>query len=298
MPEIQHAAQFIELRCGAKLDGSGLSAESIGQLRNPSSQLQELSEDIDPHNPALLHSFRTFLAHPSDEVYKANRKAYLARHPDEEFYTLFRVKCRLSLLTGIEPIVHDICVESHVAFVAMYADLKTCPECGEPRYDPVKFAATGVEIPRKQFTTIPLGPILQVLFRSKESAKQMHYFMDQVSKLSLQPSVTRYFDTCCGSTFIELFKSGQLKLGNIVIQLSINGAQLFCNKTSDCWMYIFVIHNLSPDLRYKKKYVMPGGFIPGKPGNIDSFLFPGLYHIAALQNKGFSYYDAHLNCIT
>jgi hypothetical protein len=36
-----------------------------------------------------------------------------------------------------------------------------------------------------------------------------------------------------------------------------------------------------------------GGFIPGpnNPKNIDSFLFPGLYHLAALQNEGLRLWD-------
>ena len=40
--------------------------------------------------------------------------------------------------------------------------------------------------------------------------------------------------------------------------------------------------------RYKKKYVIPGGFIPGpnKPKIVESFLFPGLHHVAALNQRG------------
>ena len=287
-------AQFIDLLHTATLDGSGLSAAAIEQLRNPSAHLQDNAQDIDPHEPALLHSIRTFLAHPSEDVYEANLKAYRARHPNEDFYSLYRVKRRISLLTGIEPIVFDMCILAHVAFVAIYADLDSCPECGEPRYDPDKLEKTGVKVPRKQFTTIPIGPVLQALFRSVESAKQMQYFLEHVSRLAEQPSIESYYDTCCGSEFLQLYRSGQLKFGDIILQLSIDGAQLFRDKSSDCWLYIFIIHNLSSDLHYKKKYVMPGRFIPGKPSNLDSFLFPGLHHIAALQNEGFSYYDAHL----
>lgn len=47
-------------------------------------------------------------------------------------------------------------------------------------------------------------------------------------------------------------------------------------------------------LRYKKKYVLPGVVIPGpnKPKNIDSFLFPGFHHVAALQHEGLPIWDA------
>ena len=54
--------------------------------------------------------------------------------------------------------------------------------------------------------------------------------------------------------------------------------------------------NLSPERRYKKKHVLIGGFIPGpnNPKNVDSFLFPGLQHLAGLQKEGLKIWDASL----
>jgi hypothetical protein len=51
--------------------------------------------------------------------------------------------------------------------------------------------------------------------------------------------------------------------------------------------------DLPPDQRYKKKYVLPGGFIPGpnKPKDIDSFVFPGLQHLSAIQKEGLPIWD-------
>ena len=76
--------------------------------------------------------------------------------------------------------------------------------------------------------------------------------------------------------------------------LSIDGAQLYTCKASDCWIYLWVIMDLSPNERYKKQHVLPGGFIPGpnKPKNLDSFLFPGLHHVHALQIEGLHIWDA------
>ena len=50
---------------------------------------------------------------------------------------------------------------------------------------------------------------------------------------------------------------------------------------------------LSPVERYKKRHVLPDGFIPGpnKPKNID-FLFPGLHHVCALQSEGLHIWHA------
>ena len=78
------------------------------------------------------------------------------------------------------------------------------------------------------------------------------------------------------------------------ICLSIDGAQLYAHKASDCWIYIWIIMDFAPDERYKKKHVLPGGFIPGpnKPKNLDSFLFPGLHHLHALQREGLRIWDS------
>lgn len=79
--------------------------------------------------------------------------------------------------------------------------------------------------------------------------------------------------------------------------LSIDGAQLYQSKQSDCWIYIWVILDLAPDLRYKKCHIFPGGFFPrpNKPGNIESFLFPGFHHLVALMKEGLAIWDASEN---
>ena len=78
------------------------------------------------------------------------------------------------------------------------------------------------------------------------------------------------------------------------LMFSIDGAQLYTLKVSDCWIYIWIVLERAPDQRYKKKYVLPGGFIPGpnKPKNLDSFIYPGMYHVAAVMMEGLSIWDA------
>ena len=80
------------------------------------------------------------------------------------------------------------------------------------------------------------------------------------------------------------------------MQISIDGAQLRPDQPSEAWVFIWVFHNLPPELRYKKRFVIPGAIVPGpnKPGDIDSFLFPSLFHVAALQREGLWIYDASL----
>ena len=63
----------------------------------------------------------------------------------------------------------------------------------------------------------------------------------------------------------------------------------------DVWIYIWILIDLAPDKHYKIKNILPGGIIPGPetPGDINSFLFPGLSHLTALQKEGLPIWDAY-----
>ncbi|CDO72543.1 hypothetical protein BN946_scf184983.g26 [Trametes cinnabarina] len=84
---------------------------------------------------------------------------------------------------------------------------------------------------------------------------------------------------------------------DMVLMFSLDGAQLYESKSSDCWFLVWVLFDLPPTARYKKRYVLPGAVIggPKKPKNVDSFIFPSLYHLAALQCEGLAIWDAAEN---
>ncbi|KAF9226187.1 hypothetical protein BS17DRAFT_698099, partial [Gyrodon lividus] len=93
--------------------------------------------------------------------------------------------------------------------------------------------------------------------------------------------------------FLSAILDGDIK-PDIVVMVFLDGAQLYQSKESDCWIYVWVLLNMSPDKCYKKINVIPGGFIlgPNKPKNVDSFLFPSLHHVSALQREGLMILDA------
>ena len=106
--------------------------------------------------------------------------------------------------------------------------------------------------------------------------------------------LAEYDDIYSGGDYLTEVRNGKIGPNDITLMLSLDGAQLYKNKASDTWVFIWIILDHSPDLRYKKKYVLPGGFVPGPnaPKNLDSFLFPALHHVAALQNDGLAIWDA------
>ncbi|KAF8229420.1 hypothetical protein L208DRAFT_1286789, partial [Tricholoma matsutake] len=132
-----------------------------------------------------------------------------------------------------------------------FIPLDACLKCSKPRYHP------GTRKPQWQFLTIPISPVLQALYHSEETAEQMHYLecnMEQLFK-DIEKNgriVEEYNDTACGMHNLNAWHTGQIKKGDVLLQLSLDGAQLYCNKESDCWIFIYVVHNLSPDLQYRK----------------------------------------------
>jgi hypothetical protein len=80
-------------------------------------------------------------------------------------------------------------------------------------------------------------------------------------------------------------KSGCIKKDDTLILFSLDGAQLYHDKNSDCYFFVWIILNLSPDFHYKKAYILPGGFIP-RPNpskKVESFLLPNSQHVSAIQ---------------
>ena len=191
-----------------------------------------------------------------------------------------------------------MCTNSCVAYTGPYLDLESCPRCSEPRHFP------GSTKPQKRFSTVLIGPVVQAFYASSELSQQMHYLektlaVNLVTATNNQGVLDVYNDTACGQELLDAWRDGCFKRNDIALQFSIDGAQLRRDQQSEAWVFIWVIHNLPPELRYKKTFVIPGAIVPGpnKPGDIDSFLFPSLYHMAALQREGLRIYNAYLDVV-
>ncbi|KIM38897.1 hypothetical protein M413DRAFT_75522, partial [Hebeloma cylindrosporum] len=157
--DIKTARDFIAALKGASFDHrfSRLDKDILPRMRNPPTA--PLSVD----NPTDRLSLDLFLAvdNASQETYNSARNAIMRRFPTEKGYPRqsLMAKQLVENLTGITPIIHDMCFNSCVGFTGPFTDEKACPTCGEPRYEENR----NTEIPRKQFHTIPLGPQLQAL---------------------------------------------------------------------------------------------------------------------------------------
>jgi hypothetical protein len=138
--DIKLALSFITLLQNASLedDGMRLDPDVYDRLLHPP------QEELDLDDPDLRLALDLFLAigNSSQETYTSVRKAIRRRYPEEDVLTYDQIKRRVAQLSGVVPLVHDMCVKTCVAYVGPFRDLDTCPYCGELRYDPIKLAAS------------------------------------------------------------------------------------------------------------------------------------------------------------
>jgi hypothetical protein len=284
----------------ASLDADGLDDEVLAQLRHPP---QEPFDFVDPDLRLALKLFIS-TTNSSQKTYANIRQDILERHPEDPILSHAAIKRQVALISGVAPVKHDMCPDSCIAYTGPFKDLEMCPTCGEHRFDPIKLASSNgeIKIARQKFYTFPLGPQLQALWRTPKGAERMQYRHQRTTEIleQLEDSngVIHNFDEFWhGSEYLNAVGRGDISTDDMVLMFSIDGAQLYEHKTSDFWVYIWIILDLPPDLRYKKKHVLIGGFIPGNPKNTDSFLYPGFHHLAALQKEGLQIWDSRNNRI-
>lgn len=290
IPTLQVTMRNIRELKNATLEDSGMASDDVDRLRDPGPTRCTL----DMSDTHLVKALRHFIysTDTSRDHYETIRKVNMAAYPGDEFLSFDQAKRTLKKISGVVPMKHDMCTSSCAAFTGAYSDLEACPYCSAPRYH-----ANGQ--PRRQFTTIPIGPVLQSFYASPQIAVEMHYLEKRLTKISdylrtHNGQMEAYDDTACSHDLLQAWASGRFTKDDIALQLSIDGAQLYRDKASDCWMFIWIIHNLHPGLRYTKSFVIPGSFVPGpnKPREIDSYLFPSLYHLVAIQREGLKIFDA------
>ena len=283
--------QFLQMVREATLEMQFGSAD-LALFRNPRKLGFSLSDDLDLR--LSIKFFISTLDHlTSQRGYASSREDILERYPDSQILSYDQVKRRVSNLSGVLTWKNDMCIDSCVAFTGPFAHLEDCPICSKPRYNQEKLRKSGgkKKVPQKVFTTFPLGPQLQARWRSPHMAQSMSYRREKTQDLLQKRTLGDDYifdDIFCGSDYLDAVEDGTINDTDTVVMFSLDGAQLYRNKESDCWIYIWIILDLAPDQRYKVRNILPGGIIPGpkNPKHLDSFLFPGLAHVSAIQKEG------------
>ncbi|KAG6875424.1 hypothetical protein C0992_003906 [Termitomyces sp. T32_za158] len=293
--------EYIHLIQNATLDGDKLDSDTFDRLQNP------IQGPVDVLNPDDKLSLEIFTATNSSEAtYNQCCAAIHRRYPDSHLLTFYKVKQLIANISGVVPVMDDMCINSCHAFTGPYANLDACSICKEPRYDVLQFTQHGKKMPRQQACTFPLGPQIQTLRRSAKGAEEMCYLDTKIQEVfelldSLEDDDAGnmiYDDIFCGSDFIKFAEQIQITSKDTMVSFSIDGVQLYQNKKSDTWIAGWKIENYSPNLRFKEKKWLPSHIIPGpnKPKIMDSYTFRPFYHLSALQHEnnglGLAVWDA------
>ena len=278
---------------------SQFDPEELAELLEP--QAHTSTPPDDPDLKLSLLNYISFIG-CSQDAYEAARQNTRQCYPDIEILSHYRVERQARILSGVITWEHHMCVRSCVGFTGPFADLERCPECGEARYEEKELEESNGErkVPRKVFTTFPVGPQLQARWKHPQTAEAMLYRWKRTQELRQErmqsgDPLGTYDDIICGESYTDLVDDGTIGEYDTVLMLSIDGAQLYEHKESSCWIYIWILVDLGPDERYKIRNILPGGVIPGPkpPKDLDSFLFPGLAHVSALQREGLHVWDAY-----
>jgi hypothetical protein len=272
--------QYIQAISSATLEHDTLNREVIYRLRNP------IKHEVDISDPDLRLSLDLFLAcsHALEATYNSACTAIRRRFPDTDMLSHHLAKKAVETISSVVSVVDDMCINSCQAFTGPLANNTTCSECGEACYH----ESPGKS--RQQVCTIPLGPQIQALRRSKTGALSMH-FRDRKTREILERldagKDPLYDDIFSGSDFLDFAERVQLGPNDTTLTFSLDGAQLYQNKKSDTWIGVWIINNYDPTTHYKKKHILPALVIPGpnKPKNIDSFTYRSFYHLSALQHE-------------
>jgi hypothetical protein len=230
---------------------------------------------------------------------KQRTTLHVRRFPDTDMLSHYLAKKAVETISGVVSVVDDMCINSCQAFTGPLAKNTTCSECGEARHQD----APGKQPkPRQQVCTIPLGPQIQALRRSKTGALSMLFRDRKIREIMERLNASEdplYDDIFSGSDFLNFAERVQLGPNDTTITFSLDGTQLYQNKKSDTWIGVWIINDYDPTTRYKNKHILPALVIPGpnKPKNIDSFTYRSFYHLSALQHendwKGLRVWDAY-----
>ncbi|KAI0682945.1 hypothetical protein C8T65DRAFT_595704, partial [Cerioporus squamosus] len=151
-----------------------------------------------------------------------------------------------------------MCPQLCIAYTGPYSDLERCPKCKE--HEEHYKILDGKRVPLCTFNIHLLGPLAQALFASADDAERMHHRVEALKKLqdALDAGDTPDIADDCffGNNYLDV-AGNTIKLDNLTLMFSVDGVQLYKMKQSDCWIYIWVLLDLSPKVRYKKHYVLP-----------------------------------------
>ncbi|KAG2060969.1 hypothetical protein BDR06DRAFT_966786 [Suillus hirtellus] len=215
--DLRASLAYILALQNASLDDPGtvLNPDAIKRLRNPLNYRSSIDDD-----PELRLTIHLYLAlNNADDDY-TKVVSPINKYNDAELPSHHQIKFILSQITG-HLLITFWSVMNHITVKSNLLQWESkFPDASLPQYLSDSSFKLCIEVQREKWTC-----------GSKES-------------------YNNFFD---GSKYLEAVNEGKIKPEDHVPMFSTDGAQLFKNKQSDCWMSIWVVLDRSPKTHYKKK---------------------------------------------
>ena len=154
------------------------------------------------------------------------------------------IKCSASFLTWLGcSLWWPTCATALVwPFTGPFSKLQSCPVCSSERYETVMQGNKLIFMPHKQALTIPVVPQIQAQYWSQEGAwntgHQSWVMEPMLTRLCAGGSIKSYNNMYSSSILIDVAMCGDLTPSDTNLMLSIDSAQLYESKQSDCWIYM------------------------------------------------------------
>jgi len=200
----------------------------------------------------------------------------------EQYVSLYRATKKLASLVSIDPIWIDCCVKSCCAFTGNLKNLQECPICGEARYKNSK-----KKIGKKKMAFFPLKNRFIIQYQNYNRSLELQYRNNYITSQKYLQNRS-YGDIFDGRRYQELVEEGHFTdYRDIALTASLDGYNIFKQKTDDCWIILFINANLRPENRVKRDNLLIGALIPGPsaPGDLNSFLYPVIDELKELERK-------------
>jgi len=102
----------------------------------------------------------------SQATYNGFRDACQACYPGDPFLSFDQMKHKVEMITGVVPLIYDMCINTCAAFTGPFSSLQACLLCSEPWYH------LGTRDACQQFLTIPIRPIIQAFIIHQRQQKR------------------------------------------------------------------------------------------------------------------------------
>ena len=192
---------------------------------------------------------------------------------DSEWVIMYR----LAMLSKVEPVYYDCCINSCIAFLGQFELHEYCPICKQARYD-------GSGHARRLFMYLPIIPRLQALFRKPEVIESLSYRHNYVHHpgqirdvfdAQHYRSLLRKKVVVDGVTQPYRYFSGE---HDITFAIATDGYLLFKRRRSgpSATPILFQLYNFPPQIRARFASFFCLGLIPGPHPPVDyaSFMVP------------------------